>query len=318
MLAENPPDGSPGTPPDDAPENPAPLVSIGFPIYNGAAHLPDVIDRILSQSHSDFELILCDNASTDNTREICLGYAAQDPRVRYHRQPENIGPARNFAYVMRLARGKYFSWVAHDDQWLAGHLASLVARLDADPGVALASNGWEGLDPDGNVIDIRIPEPCITSPDRREAFRRFLMAPYFEISKAQLLYGLFRHEVLASLPVEEIFGDMNSTDMDRPIGRDNLLLLVLLTHGRLDYSPSPATWRYRYRNPRKYRSLLKKTYDLLRFPLEGLLGRRKIAWRNIRVHHRAVDTIITNAFGKDGGLRAANLFNTIRLCALFK
>jgi glycosyltransferase involved in cell wall biosynthesis len=107
-----------------------------LPVYNGARFLQEALDALLGQTWQDLELIISDNCSTDATREICERAAARDPRVRYMRQPENIGPTRNFAFVLQQARGEFFMWAAHDDRWDSGWIEALVARLRA--GAALA------------------------------------------------------------------------------------------------------------------------------------------------------------------------------------
>ena len=73
----------------------APKISIGMPVYNGENYLERAIECVLAQTFEDFELILCDNASTDRTRAICVTYAARDKRVRCIRHEENIGAAAN-------------------------------------------------------------------------------------------------------------------------------------------------------------------------------------------------------------------------------
>ena len=70
---------------------PIPRLTIGLPVYNGQDFLPQALDALLGQSFRDFELIISDNASTDGTEEVCRRYAAQDDRIRYHRQPRNVG-----------------------------------------------------------------------------------------------------------------------------------------------------------------------------------------------------------------------------------
>ena len=105
-----------------------PKVSIGLPVYNGERYLREALDSILGQTFRDFELIICDNASTDETAAICADYAARDPRIRYHRQTHNIGATANFNHTFELARGAYFKWAAHDDvlapTWLEKCVAS--------------------------------------------------------------------------------------------------------------------------------------------------------------------------------------------------
>src|SRR3984957_9664125 len=93
-----------------------PRVSIGLPVYNGEKWLAQSVDSLLSQTFSDFELIICDNASTDGTDAICRRYAEQDQRVRYIQNAENIGGMLNANLSFGVARGEYFRWAAHDDR----------------------------------------------------------------------------------------------------------------------------------------------------------------------------------------------------------
>jgi len=95
--------------------NNIPPVAIGMPVYNGGNHLSRVLDSILGQTFRDFVLIISDNASTDNTGEVCKSYAERDARVVYVKQMTNIGAELNFQYVFALAKSKYFMWAAADD-----------------------------------------------------------------------------------------------------------------------------------------------------------------------------------------------------------
>ena len=95
--------------------SPPPKVSVGLAVYNGERYLHDAISSIVTQTFRDFELIICDNDSTDGTREICLGFAAEDERIRYLRNPVNIGGVRNENRTMFLARGSTSSSQPHDD-----------------------------------------------------------------------------------------------------------------------------------------------------------------------------------------------------------
>ncbi|MCA9368423.1 glycosyltransferase family 2 protein, partial [Candidatus Kaiserbacteria bacterium] len=83
-----------------------PKVTIGLPVYNGEPFLEEALDAIVHQSFHDFELIISDNASTDNTEEICRRYAEQHPNIRYIRQPKNQGAAQNYNIVFEAATGE--------------------------------------------------------------------------------------------------------------------------------------------------------------------------------------------------------------------
>ena len=79
-----------------------PLVTIGLPVYNSETYLRQSLDSLLAQTHSDFVLIISDNASTDGTADICRSYAKKDSRIRYYRNTENIGLPRNFNRIAKL------------------------------------------------------------------------------------------------------------------------------------------------------------------------------------------------------------------------
>jgi glycosyltransferase involved in cell wall biosynthesis len=93
----------------------APRVSIGLPVYNGERFLAQAIESVLAQTFSDFELVICDNASTDGTRDIAEAYAARDERIFYHPGLQNQGAARNYNRAFSLSHGEYFKWLAADD-----------------------------------------------------------------------------------------------------------------------------------------------------------------------------------------------------------
>ena len=127
-----------------------PKVSIGMPVYNGVQFLSETLISMLNQSFSDFEIIISDNASTDGTEKLCREAAGCDSRVRYYRQPENLGGPDNFKFVLDNAQGVYFMWVAVDDPRSIDFLAHNVAWLDEHPGYVASTSpncyeGEEGL-----------------------------------------------------------------------------------------------------------------------------------------------------------------------------
>jgi glycosyltransferase involved in cell wall biosynthesis len=121
----------------NTPASNPPLVAIGLPIYNSAGHLAQSISSLLAQTFRDFVLIISDNASTDGTGEICQRFASQDPRIRYFRNPVNIGLTGNFNRVFELSESKYFKWATGDDFWAPDMLADAVAVLESDPSIVL-------------------------------------------------------------------------------------------------------------------------------------------------------------------------------------
>jgi glycosyltransferase involved in cell wall biosynthesis len=115
------------------------LVGIGLPVYNGQQHLAATLDSILAQTHTNFELIISDNASTDRTEEICRDYASRDRRIRYFRNSQNLGASKNYNRAFELfSGGKYFRWNAHDDLIAPTYLEKCVAALEAAPAASTA------------------------------------------------------------------------------------------------------------------------------------------------------------------------------------
>jgi len=108
------------------------LVSIGLPVYNGEMFIKQAIESLLDQSHKNIELIISDNASTDNTSKICKQYIAKDSRIRYLQQPSNKGVVANFQVVLDESVGEYFMWAACDDYWELNWVDTLLSKMIQD------------------------------------------------------------------------------------------------------------------------------------------------------------------------------------------
>ncbi|HEX6917209.1 MAG TPA: glycosyltransferase [Phycicoccus sp.] len=129
-----------------------PTVTIGLPVYNGERYLRESLDSLLAQTYKDFELIISDNASTDSTAEICRDYAESDPRIRYIRQPENIGAGPNHNLLPTLARAPYFKWASHDDVYDPRLVERCMEVFAEHPEAALVSCWDARIDPEGNHL----------------------------------------------------------------------------------------------------------------------------------------------------------------------
>jgi glycosyltransferase involved in cell wall biosynthesis len=171
-----------------------PRLSVGLPVYNGQRYLAEALDALLGQSFTDFELIISNNASTDDTEEICRRYAAEDPRIRYIRQPRNIGLAQNHNFVLREARAEYFKWAAHDDLYGRDLLARCVAALDEHPDVVLSHADMAIIDETGTVVRRFDYTLATDSTDVTERFRSLVVT-----DGADDEYGVIRTDVLRSI-----------------------------------------------------------------------------------------------------------------------
>jgi glycosyltransferase involved in cell wall biosynthesis len=130
-----------------------PRVSIGLPVRNGAKYVARAIETLLAQDFPDFELIIADNCSNDDTYEVCRRYLS-DPRVRLHRHPRNVGAPGNFAYVLSQARGEYFFFAAADDRWQPDFISALLPALERTRDAGVAIGGIQRLRESGVPFDV--------------------------------------------------------------------------------------------------------------------------------------------------------------------
>jgi glycosyltransferase involved in cell wall biosynthesis len=114
----------------------APTVSVCIPTYRGATHIGAAIESVLAQSYTDFELIVIDDNSPDDTAAIVQGYL--DPRIRFLQNPGNLGPQGNWNRCLNEACGKYFKLLPQDDLLAPDCLAKQVAILDQDDAQRIA------------------------------------------------------------------------------------------------------------------------------------------------------------------------------------
>jgi glycosyltransferase involved in cell wall biosynthesis len=168
----------------------APRVSIGLPVFNGAAGISKSIEQLLTQDFADFELIISDNASTDATPDLCASFARLDDRILFKRQPNNMGSAANFDWVATKASGEFFMWAAHDDYHDRSFIKKCAAALDRKEAV-LAVPDFVMRRPDGRVAASYCYPDEISHPDVVRRLRWLLRAGVW-----MAIYGLIRRSAL--------------------------------------------------------------------------------------------------------------------------
>lgn len=201
------------------------LVSIGLPVYNGARYLRSALDSLVAQDYEDFEIIISDNASDDETEAICREFATRDARVRYYRAERNMGPVWNAVRAYELARGEYFLLAAHDDLRHPECLSRCVAELDRNPRALICCMGVNFIDVDGHditdVFPVRSLRPVGATP--RERLRALARSTFWIDS-----YSLMRTPALG----ETTFGQ----DL---WGGDILIVTALCLRGEVAIAPEP-------------------------------------------------------------------------------
>jgi glycosyltransferase involved in cell wall biosynthesis len=191
-----------------------PRVSIGMPVCNGQRFIRQAIDSLLAQTFTDFELIISDNASTDQTERICQEYVAADPRVRYLCQPTNVGPANNYNQCFELSRGEYFRWHAHDDVCEPDHLARCVEALDREAGAVLAFPATTIIDEAGQPIEQYSFHLRTDSARVVERFAELVLVNHRK-HRAVEIFGLMRASAMRRTPLQGVYARGDSVMLVR-------------------------------------------------------------------------------------------------------
>ncbi|MBI2833509.1 MAG: glycosyltransferase [Acidobacteria bacterium] len=132
-----------------------PRVSVTIPTHNGARFLAKAIESVLSQDFDDYELVVCDNASTDSTPEICRSFT--HPRVRYLRWDDKATQAGSFNRCLQVARGEMQTILHADDMFLPGFLRDRVSRFDANPALGYVFGAVHIVNAAGVTLETKAP-----------------------------------------------------------------------------------------------------------------------------------------------------------------
>ncbi len=133
-----------------------PAVSVCIPTYNYARYLPRAIESVLAQTYGDFELIVSDNASTDDTQEVLAGFS--DPRMRTFRNERNLGLFGNFSRCLELARGDMVKFVCADDWLDPAYLSRTVPLMETHDEIGLLTTDGFFVDEQGRTFALSTPE----------------------------------------------------------------------------------------------------------------------------------------------------------------
>lgn len=143
-------------------------VSIIMPNYNCENFLEKTINSVLNQTYSDWELLIVDDCSTDNSVEIIKSYCEKDERIRLFINEENSGAAASRNRALREATGKWIAFLDSDDLWLSEKLEKQLAFM-SENGYKFSYTSYEHVDENGEKLHIKVTGPRVLS--KRKMFR---------------------------------------------------------------------------------------------------------------------------------------------------
>ena len=129
------------------------MISIALASYNGSKFIREQLNSILAQTYQDFELIVCDDCSTDNTLQILEEYAAKDGRIKINANEHNIGFKKNFEKAVSLCSGEYIALSDQDDVWYPNHLEVLYNNISDN---AVAAGNANLMDGEGQDLGMNL------------------------------------------------------------------------------------------------------------------------------------------------------------------
>jgi glycosyltransferase involved in cell wall biosynthesis len=205
-----------------------PKVSICIPTYNRSKYIGTTIQSVLDSSYSNSEIIISDNASTDNTTEIVESFA--DERIRFYRNEHNLGPIRNWNCALQRASGEFVGLLYSDDLYGPFWLTLAVHILEKNPHIGWVNTAFHLIDEEGTV---------------RGAIRRFARSGEIDRSEAFLRVARLDGLGPAYIVRRRILEELEYYDETIGVSADNDLYLRLAAHYPLYYSANPHHAAYR-------------------------------------------------------------------------
>lgn len=221
-------------------------VTIGVPVYNGAAMLAEMLESLQRQTYRHFKVVICDNASTDETATTARHFVDADARFSYHCNETNIGAAPNFNRVFELDHDTpYYKWAAHDDLYEPTYLERCIAALDADPEIVVAYPVTVMVDETGRgkaPAELGLEQNVLESFVDAAGRPAWVMGP-LRVAEGDDPVGRLDEQLSLKLGSFEIFGVMRTAAIERTglhasyYGSDRALLAQLVLMGPFHQVP---------------------------------------------------------------------------------
>jgi glycosyltransferase involved in cell wall biosynthesis len=249
-----------------------PTVSIGIPVYNGVKYLAETLESVITQTHSELEIIVADNASTDGTQALLARYAERDPRIRVIYNDVNVGAAGNYNLVLNEATADYFAWLSADDvlepTFVQRNLELLLSHPDAVGAYAEAIRIDQDSRECGDYQEA-MAGMHLDSPDTATRFSAAVLG-----FPAIVLFGVFRRQAMLDTPGHGAY-----------IGGDRVFVSEMALKGRILKTDEPL---FRRRVHADAYSAIRNTAEKARWfgATQTRAGRADV--HRIREHHAAL------------------------------
>ena len=200
-------------------ENIKGLVSVGLPTYNRPESLKRALEFITKQTYKQLEIIVSDNASSDNrVKKIVDDFLSVDARIVYFKQKQNTGVLANAEFVLKKSSGEYFMWFSDDDWRAPEFIENLVDQLESNKHVNMAFCDYHEVYEDGSRAlgypdsHLEVYKPFLSSHRLIRTITYYMQNA--KRGKSNIFYSLFRKRILDTLDITRISGEFTHLNMD--------------------------------------------------------------------------------------------------------
>lgn len=247
-------------------------MTVGLPVYNGERYVAHSIESLLGQTFEDFRVIICDNASTDGTGDICRRYADQDSRITYHRNPTNLGMAGNYNLVFGMCRSPYFRWATADDYSSPDALAESVRVMEANPELALCYPRAIFVDDEGKELRRWEDELHLLQDDPVERFQIVVQ----RIGRVHHHLGLMRSDSVRRTGL-----------LSKHVSSDVGFVAEMSLHGKFFQIPKYQFYRRMHEDSSSW-ATQDEAHQARRYHASGV---RRVPFNLFRIHWRFVQAV---------------------------
>jgi glycosyltransferase involved in cell wall biosynthesis len=295
-----------------------PLVSIAIPTYNGSRYLSLALDSLMSQTFKNFEIIISDNASTDDTAKIAEVCSKMDTRIKYIKRSHTISAIENFNISLTHARGKYFMWAADDDLWDKEFLAYAVEEFEKhkEENILLVSPRFYVIDANGER-NLRKKNSFINFSRNYLDLKSYLKEDFYGF-KANIFYGLYKKDILLKIGGYSTLPALAASDI--------LTLHTIMSHGKvllLDkvlFYKREIFFHDRFDNNKLsiislWLHLVKTTYNIIVVTLQNFYPSNfRYLMNNVNIYY-SYNNVLINKFHKNDiyRLRFYNILSSFQL-----
>lgn len=220
----------------------APLVTLGIVAYNSEAFIRQTLDSALGLDYPNYEINIIEDVSTDSTGDICREYARKDKRVKYFRNPVNVGARRSYLRAFELCRGDYFVWAADHDLWHPDFIKVLLPVLLDDPEIALCYPQTILIDRNNKPMGLMANDTLDTHGQPAvERFKKVIR----ELTVCNMFHALYRASALRRV---KSYGVV--------MGSDHVMLADLSLQGSIVQIKEPLFYRRQNRPPESFEQMI--------------------------------------------------------------